>query len=110
MPQLVNGNTSWEGTININKQSGTIIELSTGNKFISKPIDLEINVTDSNLVAGNIKSGSSILGVNGSYTNDATAASSDILTGKTAYVNGTKITGSMVIATVSEARSYLGLT
>ena len=43
--------------------------------------------------AGNIKTGSSILGVSGTFTSDADATASDILSGKTAYVNGTKITG-----------------
>ena len=43
--------------------------------------------------AGNIKTGSSILGVSGTFTADADATASDILSGKTAYVNGTKITG-----------------
>ena len=53
----------------------------------------------SNLQASNIKSGVSILGVNGSYsgtdTSDATALASNIEIGKTAYVNGQKITGSL---------------
>lgn len=40
-----------------------------------------------------IKSGSKLLGVTGTYTSDATATAADILTGKTAYVNGNKITG-----------------
>lgn len=43
--------------------------------------------------AGNIKTGSSILGVSGTFTSDANATASDILSGKTAYVNGVKITG-----------------
>lgn len=52
---------------------------------------------DSNIKSGNIKSGVTILGVAGSSkvldTTDATAKSSDVLNGKTAYVNGAKITG-----------------
>lgn len=55
---------------------------------------------DSNLSSQNIRSGVSIFGVNGTYqgstsldTSDATAINSDIAKGKTAYVNGTKITG-----------------
>ena len=54
------------------------------------------------IIASNIKSGVSILGVDGAYegdggldTSDATAAAADILNGKTAYVNGIKITGSI---------------
>ena len=61
---------------------------------------------DSNLVAGNIKSGVSIFGVSGSYagsggssggldTSDATATAGDIVSGKTAYVNAEKITGTL---------------
>ena len=55
-----------------------------------------------NIVSGNIKKGVNILGVTGTLeqntgidTTDATASASDILTGKTAYVAGSKITGTM---------------
>ena len=54
---------------------------------------------DANISAGNIKSGVSILGVEGSYsgldTSDADATSSNIEYNKTAYVNGQKVTGSL---------------
>ena len=52
---------------------------------------------DTNLVSGNIRSGTSIFGVAGSpsvvNTSAATAAASDMVSGKTAYVNGSLITG-----------------
>lgn len=46
------------------------------------------------ITAGKIAQGQSICGVNGNYTNDATAVAADIAPGKTAYVKGSKITGS----------------
>ena len=55
---------------------------------------------DANLLTNNIKSGVSIFGVSGKAsvidTSDASAAASQILSGSTAYVNGSKITGTMV--------------
>lgn len=54
---------------------------------------------DSDLVAANIKKDIEIFGVTGTYegtdTSDATATAADILTGKTAYVNGEKLTGTI---------------
>lgn len=65
---------------------------------------------DANLVAANIAQGVSMFGVSGSYTSDADATAADILSGKTAYVNGSKVTGSISIATTTETRTYLGIT
>ena len=50
---------------------------------------------DPNLLAENIKSGVTISGVTGTFTNDATAKASDMADGVTAYVNGAKITGNV---------------
>lgn len=58
------------------------------------------------IIAGNIRSGVTILGIAGSSsvvdTSDATAAAARILTGYTAYVNGAKVTGTMTAASVSQ--------
>ena len=43
----------------------------------------------------NLKQGTNVFGVNGSYTNDATASGNDMISGKTAYARGTKIVGSL---------------
>ena len=49
----------------------------------------------SGLVAGVIKAGTTIGGVLGTFTSDANAVAGNILSGKTAYVNGNKITGTI---------------
>ena len=54
---------------------------------------------DADLIAGNIKTGVNIFGVSGTFTGDATAAAADILAGETAYVNGSKITGTLQVVT-----------
>ncbi|SDW30578.1 phage tail protein [Paenibacillus sp. PDC88] len=48
-----------------------------------------------NLLAANIAAGENVGGVAGTYTADATAIAGDMLSGKTAYANGSKVTGSM---------------
>ena len=56
-----------------------------------------------NLYPESIKAGIDMYGVRGTYTNDANATSADILSGKTAYARGSKITGN--ISTYSGDRS-----
>lgn len=51
--------------------------------------------TPEGLTPENIKAGIEIAGVTGTFTSDATAAAGEILTGKTAYVNGNKVTGTI---------------
>lgn len=63
-----------------------------------KVIDAAYNENFTNalkITSGKIKSGETILEVTGTYTSDANATASDIVGGKTAYVNGQKITGSI---------------
>lgn len=58
------------------------------------------------IIAGNIKSGVTILGISGSATvvetSDATAAAGNIVSGKTAYVSGKKITGTLTLVSVTQ--------
>lgn len=56
----------------------------------------------------NIKKDVSILGITGTYTADADATANDIKTGKTAYVNGNKITGEFNGVDTSDADATAG--
>lgn len=61
----------------------------------------KIVISDSSIVdlkkitANQIAKGQKVLGVSGTYTSDANAVASDIRSGKTAYVNGNRLTGTM---------------
>jgi hypothetical protein len=83
------GQTYTPGTTDQTISSGQYL---SGNQVISG---------DADLIAGNIKSGANIFGVAGASavkdTSDANAIAAEIATGKTAYVNGTKITGTAQI-------------
>lgn len=98
----------WSGQITgtIKKKSSATYTPSQSDQTISSGQYLAGPQTikgDSNLTAENIKSGVSIFGVTGTLetggtgtdTSDATASASDILSGKTAYVNGEKVTGTI---------------
>lgn len=91
-------------TASVTTKAAATITPSTSNQTIASGTYLTGTQTiagDADLIAGNIKSGVNIFGVTGTYsgldTSDATASASDINSGKTAYVNGTKITGTQVI-------------
>jgi len=64
---------------------------------------VEIDSTEqAKIIAGNIKTGVTVLGVSGSFTSDADATAAYIYSGKTAYVNGSKITGELTVPSVSQ--------
>ena len=73
------------------------LNMSTGNQVITPDpkkvlTEVTINKPDT-FIKSNIKADISIGGIIGTFTNDADALASDIIEGKTAYVNGVKITG-----------------
>ncbi len=62
-----------------------------------------LSVVDADLAAGNIRSGVNIFGHAGTFTSGATATAGDILSGLTAGVNGTMITGTLATQTLNPA-------
>ena len=101
--QILSGYTAYvkgkKITGNIPSQGAQTITPGTTNKTIASGKYLSGTQTikgDSNLTAGNIKAGTSIFGVSGTYTSDANAVGwSDLRAGKTAYVNGQRIEGNL---------------
>lgn len=91
-------------TLQLNTKSAATIIPSTTDQTIAAEqylTGIQTIKGDSNLVAENIASGVSIFGVTGTHssidTSDATATEADIISGKTAYVNGSKVTGTLVV-------------
>ena len=103
------------GFVNGNKITGTMPDVSADivpdGTAIAIPAgyhDGTKHVTaDSNLVAGKIQDGVTIYGVEGTFSDDATAAAGDILKDATAYGVGTKITGTLELTGDAEVGDVL---
>ena len=96
------GNVTVQLTATVTTKAAATITPGTSNQTIAAGTYLTGTQTiagDADLVAGNIKSGVNIFGVNGTFTSDATAGPTEIINGVTAYVDGEKITGSLVVQT-----------
>ena len=98
------GNSSVSLTASVTTQGTRTITPTTSNQTITSGTYITGTQTiagDANLIASNIKSGTSIFGVSGSYagidTSDATATAGDIINGLTAYADGRKLEGSLIV-------------
>lgn len=116
--QIPNGYNSDLVTVSVDLETKSVtattesqnIDADTGkliNHITVSPVTADI---DSNIVAGNIKDGVTILGVEGTLvegtdTSDADATAANIDSGKTAYVNGVKITGTSTKIDTSSANA-----
>lgn len=93
------GNSSVSLTASVTTKAAATITPGTSNQTIASGTYLTGTQTisgDADLVAANIKTGVNIFNVAGTFTADANAAATDIKSGKTAYVGGSKITGTLV--------------
>ena len=100
------GNVTVALTASVTTKAAATITPGTSNQTIASGTYLTGTQTiagDADLIASNIKSGVNIFGVAGTYsgldTSDATATASDIVSGKTAYINGREVEGSLVVQT-----------
>lgn len=96
--KYLSGNIIINTPVKKDEQIKTVeLNMSTGNQVITPDpnkvlTEVTINKPDT-FIKSNIKTGILIGGITGTFTNDADAVASDIIEGKTAYVNGVKITG-----------------
>ena len=100
------GNVTVALTASVTTKAAATITPGTSNQTIASGTYLTGTQTiagDADLIASNIKSGVNIFGVAGTYsgldTSDATATASEIVSGKTAYINGREVEGSLVVQT-----------
>lgn len=97
------GNSSVSLTANVTTKAAATITPSTSNQTISSGTYLTGTQTisgDANLVAGNIKSGTSIFGVTGTYSGGGSSKNVQVLqsTSRTSSSSLTKVLGDLTVA------------
>lgn len=78
-------------------KKGDVIQLALWDSVVQSKIGL---------TADKIAVGQEIMEVAGTYTSDANATAADIASGKTAYVNGSKLTGTATFTQTSTGVAY----
>ena len=82
------------GRSNVNFDNPVYIPKTSSGTFITT-VPRDVIADSIGLTASKMPVGVSILGIDGTYTNDATATADNIVAYKTAYVNGNKVVGNM---------------
>lgn len=86
---------------------GAYLDNGNGDKT-----NCEVNAIENSLISDNIKSGKTIFGVSGKNsvvdTADATATADKILSGYSAYVNGSKVNGNATLESLGGKRYFEG--
>ncbi len=96
------GNVSISLTTSVTTKAAATITPGTSNQTIAAGTYLtgaQTIMGDADLIDTNIKVGANIFNVAGTFTSDATATAADIVDGETAYVNGSKVTGTLTVQT-----------
>ena len=108
--KYLSGNIIINTPVKKDEQTKTVeLNMSTGNQVITpdpNKVLSEVTINKPNtFIKSNIKTGILIGEITGTFTNDADAVASDIIEGKTAYVNGEKIIGTIETFTPSKVTS-----
>jgi len=110
---ILSGKIAWvDGSeITGNVTAGSNVAGNNGSLSMTIPDALyssskTCTASDTNLSAGNIKSGTAIFGVTGTFPSDGTAGTGDVLSGQTFYnTSGTKQTGTMTDKSATDSAS-----
>lgn len=83
--------TEQSKTLTLGSSAPSTVYPDSGKVLYQVPVSINSSI----ITEANIKAGVTMLGKNGSFTADANATAAQLLSGRTAYVNGSKITGTI---------------